>query len=86
MQENINVYCTYKRLFITGGFPGGATGRELPANAGGVGDMGWIRWEDHLVEGMATHSSILDGESHGQRSLEGYSSQGHKESWVTEAT
>ena len=29
--------------------------------------------EDPLEKGMATHSSILAGESHGQRSLEGYS-------------
>ena len=29
--------------------------------------------EDPLEEGMATHSSILPGESHGQRSLAGYS-------------
>ena len=42
--------------------------------------------EDPLEEGMATHSSIhfLPGESHGQRSLEGYSPQGHKESDMTE--
>ena len=47
--------------------------------------VGSLGWEDHLLEGMATHSSILDGEAHGQRSLEGYSSQGCKESHVTEA-
>ena len=29
---------------------------------------------------MATNSSILTGKSHGQRSLEGYSSRGTKES------
>ena len=41
--------------------------------------------EDPLEEGMATHSSILAwGESHGQRSLVGYSSWGHKESDTTE--
>ena len=34
---------------------------------------------------MATHSSILGGESHGQRSLAGYSLQGCKESDMTEA-
>ena len=28
-----------------------------------------LGWEDSLEEGMATHSSILPGESHGQRSL-----------------
>ena len=33
---------------------------------------------------MATHSSILPGESHGQKSLTGYSPQGHKESDMTE--
>ena len=30
-------------------------------------------WGDSLDKGMATHSSILPGESHGQRSLAGYS-------------
>ena len=39
--------------------------------------------EDPLKEEMETHSSIL-GESHGQRSLAGYSPWGHKESDVTE--
>ena len=41
--------------------------------------------EDPLEEGMATHSSVL-GESHGQRSLVGYSSQCLKELDMTEAT
>ena len=35
---------------------------------------------------MATHSSILPGKSHGQRSLAGYGPWGHKESDLTEAT
>ena len=42
----------------------------------------WVRslsWEDPLEEEMATHSSILPGESHGQRSLVGYSPWNHKE-------
>ena len=38
--------------------------------------------EDPLEEGVATHSSI--GESHGQRSLAGYSPWGCKESDMTE--
>ena len=37
-----------------------------------------------LGEGNGTHSSILPGESHGQRSLAGYSPWGHKESDMTE--
>ena len=35
--------------------------------------------EDPLERGLATHSSILAGEFHGQRSLAGYSPWGHKE-------
>ena len=35
---------------------------------------------------MSAHSSILAGESHGQRSLSGYNPQGGKESDTTEAT
>ena len=31
---------------------------------------------------METHSSILAGESYGQRSLVGCSSWGHKETWL----
>ena len=36
--------------------------------------------EDPLEKEMAIHSSILPGESHGQRSLVGYGSRGGKES------
>ena len=45
-----------------------------------------LGWEDPLEEGIAAHSSILAGESHGQRTLVGYSLQGLKESDMTEAT
>ena len=47
----------------------------------------WVRslgWEDPLEEGMAIYISILAWESHGQRSLVGYSSWGSKESDMTE--
>ena len=47
----------------------------------------WVQslgWEDPLEEAMATHSSILTGESHGQRSLAGHSPWGHKELGTTE--
>ena len=42
--------------------------------------------EDPLEEGMATTPGFLPEESHGQRSLVGYSPQDHKESDMTEAT
>ena len=38
-----------------------------------------LGWEDALEKGMATHSSILAWEFHGQRSLAGYSPWGRKE-------
>ena len=40
--------------------------------------------EDALEKGMATHSSILAGAFHGQRSLAGYSPRGHQRSDRTE--
>ena len=43
-----------------------------------------LGWEDPLEKEMATHSSILPGESHGQRSLASYSPWGRKESDTTE--
>ena len=50
----------------------------------------WETWvqplggDDPLEEGMATHSVFWPGESHGQRSLVGYSPWGHRESDTTE--
>ena len=40
--------------------------------------------EDTLRKEMATHSNILAGEFHGQKSLAGYSPWGHKESDMPE--
>ena len=39
----------------------------------------YLHWEDPLEQEMATHSSILAWEIHGQRSLAGYSSWDCKE-------
>ena len=44
--------------------------KNLAAMQNQVGSLGG---DDPLEKGMATHSSILAGESHGQRSLAGYS-------------
>ena len=43
-----------------------------------------LGWEDPLEKGMATHSSILAGESQGQRSLMGYSPWGCNELDMTQ--
>jgi len=53
------------------GFLDGSGVMNLPANQEmPVQSLGQ---EDPLEKAMATHSSILAGKSHGQRSLEGYS-------------
>ena len=50
--------------------------KDLPANAGGTGSPPGL--EDPLEKEMATHTNILAGKSHGQRSLVGCSPRGHK--------
>ena len=54
------------------GFPNGSVVKNLPAMP-----ETWVRslgQEDPMEEEMATHFSILPGESHGLRSLVDYSS------------
>ena len=49
----------------------------------------WVRslgWKDPLEKEMATSPVFLSGKSHGQKSLEGYSPWGRKESNSTEVT
>ena len=45
-------------------------------------ELNWTELKIMMEEEMATHSNILPGESHGQRSLVGYSPRGRKE-WDT---
>ena len=52
--------------------------KNPPANVGDLVQS--LDQEDPLEKGMATHSSILARESHGQRSLVGCSPGGRKES------
>ena len=66
------------------GFLGGSVLKNQSANAG---DWVWsLNQEDPLEKEMATTPVFLPGESHGQRSLVGYSPYGHKESDMTEET
>ena len=70
------------------GFPAGASVKNLLASAGDLRDVGstpgsgrvpWRRkWQPTPV--------FLPGESHGQKSLVGYSPRGRKESDTTKAT
>ena len=52
-------------------FPGGSVVKNPPANAGDMGSIPGLGRS--LGEGIATHSSTLAWEIHGQRSLAGYS-------------
>ena len=63
-------------------FPGGLVVKNPPANAGGAGSIPGLgrypqrrKWQRTPV--------FLPGNPHGQRSLEGYSPLGHKESDTT---
>ena len=61
--------------------------KNLPANEGDTGDMGSSLGHDNPLEKeMATHSSILAGDSQEQRSLVGYSPWGRRESDMTKPT
>ena len=59
-------------------------GKEPACNAGDrIFSLGW---EDPLEEGVAPAPVFLPGEFHRQRSLVGYSPQGHKELGATKTT
>jgi len=76
------------RINLFGGFPGGTSGKEPTSQCSRhercrfdpwVGKIPWGRaWQPTLV--------FLPGESHGQRSLVGYSPMGCTESDMTETT
>ena len=71
----MNLFCTQASLVAQ-------SVKNLPAV-----QESWVRclgWEDPLEKEMATHSSILAWEIHGQKSLVGCSPWGHKESGTTE--
>ena len=65
------------------GLPRGSVGKESAPNAGET-QVRALGREDSLEKEMATHSNIVPGEFHGQRSQAGYSPWYHKESDTTE--
>ena len=68
------------------GFPGGASGKEPPATAEDIRVMDSIPGFKRSPRKGQPTLVFLPGESHGQRSLVGYSAWGHKESGTTEGT
>ena len=70
----------YAKAERRGGFPGGTVVKNPRANVGEAGDAASIPGTGRSPEeGVATHSSVLPGKFHGQRSLVGYSPWGCKE-------
>ena len=54
-------------------FPGGSVVKNLPAVQEPLDvQVRSLGWEDPLEERIAAHSGGFPGESHGQRTLEGY--------------
>ena len=72
-------YCTYGSASLVA-----QMARDLPAMW--ETSILFLGWEDPLEEGMAITPVFLPGESHGQRSLVGYSPEDHKELDMTEVT
>ena len=64
-----------------GGFPGSSAGKESTCNAGDLGSIHGLGRSPGEENGSPT-PVCLPGESHGQRSLVGYSPWGRKE-WNT---
>ena len=64
------------------GLPGGSVVKNLPASAGGSGQVGCDLWVEKILSRRKWQPTLafLPGKSHGQRSLEGYSPWSHKES------
>ena len=70
------------------GFLGGSAVNNRPANARDLGDQGSVTGLGRSSGGGTSQPTpvLLPGESHGQRSLAGYSLQSHKDLDTTEAT
>ena len=68
------------------GFPGGASGKESTCQCRRHKSLGFDPWIERIPWRREWQPTPVfsPGESHGQRSLEGYSPQGHKESDTTE--
>ena len=79
---------TYMYPFSCKGFPGGASGKEPTCQSRRHKRCEFNPWVRKLPWRRAWQPApvFLPGESHGQRSLMGYGSQGHRESGMTEAT
>ena len=75
-------------LLVNGGFPRGASGKDPACHCKRRKRLGFHLWVGKIPWRRAWHSTpvFLTGESHGQKSLVGYSPRGHKDTDTTEVT
>ena len=76
-----------KETFLEKGFPGGTDGKESACNAAML-QIRFNPWARKILWRRKRQPTpiFLPGESHGQRSLAGYSPWSHKESETIEVT
>ena len=68
------------KIWLCRGFPGGSVVRNTSVNVGDARDMIWsLGWEDPWRRKWQPTPVFWSGESHGQRSLVGYSPWGRRE-------
>ena len=79
----LGYYRTLSRAPWAMGFPGGSDGKESGCNVGDQGSIPGLGRSPRGGHGNPLQYSCLEN-PHGQRSLVGYSSWGHKESDMTE--
>ena len=81
---NISESFTSSVPIVTLGFSGGSEVKATACNAGDQGLIPGLGRSPGEGNGNPLQYSCLEGESHGGRSLVGYSPRGHKESHTTE--
>ena len=82
----MKIQCTQTNKYL--GFPGGASGKEPTCQCRRCKRHGFDPWVEKIPWRKKWQLTLvfLPGESHGQRSLVGYSPWGYKELDTTEAT
>ena len=94
--HHLSCFCEFlegrEYVFLSSSFPwglsGGTSGKEPACQCRGLKGCGFDPWVGMIPWWRAWQptSVLLPGESHGQRSLAGYSPYGHKELDTTEVT
>ena len=79
-QSDTTERLTLPLLYSSWGFPGGAVVKNPSAKAGDIRDYGFNPWVRKIPWRRTQQPTpvFLPGKSHGQRSLAGYSPQGHR--------